>query len=206
MWVLRILMFVSLCFANALQEAVEREAQKAFGDLVKIQKVKAFSPIERIDRVELDMEYGRTRALAYVYSGGERHQVLIDALWKVRLFIAQQDIPKGTPIKPEFFRVEERYIKSVPSDLKLREEEFENYVASTHITRGTVLRRSLLKEVPLVQAGDEVEVVYKGDGIELRFHGQALDTGGRGKRVRVKRDGKIIRGKVVGKGLVEVMP
>jgi len=129
------------------------------------------------------------------------------ALWKVKVFVAKEDIDKGTPISKELFRVEERFMKSVPSDLRLSSEEFENFVASTRIVKGTMLRRSLLKEIPAVKAGDVVNAVFKSGAIEVVFQTIAIDTGSIGKVIRLKRDdGKVLRGKVISRGKVEVVP
>jgi len=206
MWLLSLFLFANLCFAG-VEKHVEDEVYKRFGDLVKVNKVKIIGKVEKVDKIELDMEYGKSRMIAYIYSGDERYQALIDALWKVKVFVAKEDIDKGTPISKELFRVEERFMKSVPSDLRLSSEEFENFVASTRIVKGTMLRRSLLKEIPAVKAGDVVNAVFKSGAIEVVFQTIAIDTGSIGKVIRLKRDdGKVLRGKVISRGKVEVVP
>lgn len=205
MWLLSLFLFICLCFAE-VEKLVEEEVYKRFGDLVTVNKVKIIGKVEKVDKVELDMEYGKSRMVAYIYSGKERYQALIDALWKVKVFVAKEDIEKGTPIRPEFFRVEERLMKSLPSDIRLNPEEFESFVASTRIVKGTMLRRSLLKELPAVRVGDVVDVVFKSGIIEVAFQAIAIDTGPVGKVIRIKRDGKILRGRVVSRGKVEVVP
>lgn len=201
------LLFV-FCFAFAgVEELVESEVYKRFDDRVKVQKVKVMAPkgVE-FERVELDMEYGRSRAVAYLYSDKDRYQAIIDALWKVRVFIAVEDIPQGAFIKPEYFRVEERWMKTIPSDIRLSQEDFENFFASTRITKGTMLRRSLLKEVPAVRYGEPVEVVYRNGSIEVNFQAVAVDTGRVGKVIRIKREDKVLRGRVLSRGKVELLP
>ncbi len=98
------------------------------------------------------------------------------------------------------------YQREVPSDLRLSPEDFEKYIASTRIARGTMLRRSLLKEVPIVKSGDLVEAVYKSGSIELSFQAVAVDSGTAGKIIRIRREDKILRGRVLAKGKVEVLP
>ncbi len=205
MWLLSLFLFASLCFGK-VEKLVEEEVYKRFGDLVKVNKVKITGKIEKVDKIELDMEYSKSRMVAYIYSGDERHQALIDALWKVKVFVAKEDIEKGTPINPELFRVEERFMKSIPSDLRLNPEEFENFVASTRIVKGTMLRRSLLRELPAVRAGEVVEAIFKSGTIEISFQAIAVDTGTVGKVIRIKRDENMLRGKVISRGKVEVVP
>lgn len=205
MWLLSLFLFINLCFAGA-EKLVEEEVYKRFGNLVKVNKVKVVGKVEKVDRVELDMEYGKSRMVAYLYYRNERYQAYVDALWRVKVFIAKEDIERGTPIRPELFRVEERLMKSVPSDLRLSPEEFDNFIASTRIVKGTMLRRSLLKEVPAVRAGEVVDAVFKSGAIEVVFQAIAVDTGPVGKVIRVKRDEKVLRGRVVSRGKVEMVP
>ncbi|MFN3946713.1 MAG: flagellar basal body P-ring formation chaperone FlgA [Aquificaceae bacterium] len=120
--------------------------------------------------------------------------------------MALKDIEKGSPIEPVFLKREERFMKSIPSDLRLSFEELNNYVASTRIPKGTILRRSLLRELPAVKSGDVVDAVYKSGNIEINFQAIALDGGTVGKLMRIKRDGKIMRGRVLSRGKVEIVP
>ncbi len=205
MWLLSLLLTISLALAGP-EELVKSEVYRQFGDLAKVQNVKVFAPkgVE-FERLELEMEYGRSRAVAYLYSGTERYQALIDALWKVRVFIALEDIPKGSPIKPEYFRVEDRFMKSIPSDLRLSPKDFDNFIASTRITKGTMLRRSLLKEVPAVRAGEPVEAVYRSGALEVSFQAVAMDSGTLGRVIRIRREDRVLRGRVFSRGKVEVL-
>ncbi len=206
MWLLSLLLLFCFALANP-EDLVESEVYKRFGDRVKVQGVRLFAPKNlEFERVELDMEYGRSRAVAYLYSGKERHQAIVNALWKAMVFIALEDIPQGSSIKPEQFNVEERFMKTIPSDLRLSPEDFEKYIASTRITKGTMLRRSLLKEVPAVKSGDLVDVVYRSGSLELSFHAVAVDSGTVGKIIRIRREDKMLRGRVISKGKVEVLP
>lgn len=206
MWLYSLILFFCLALASP-QEAIREEVLRRFGDTVHLQRVKVYAPPDAsIDRIELDMEYGRSRAVAYLYSGNSRYQALLDVLWKVRVYVALEDIPQGSPIRPELFLVQERFFRSVPSDLRLKEEDFSRYVASTRIAKGTVLRRSLLKEVPAVRAGEPVEAVYKSGALEISFQAIAVDTGSVGRVIRIKKDERLLRARVISRGRVEVLP
>ncbi|MCS7171462.1 MAG: flagellar basal body P-ring formation chaperone FlgA [Aquificaceae bacterium] len=207
MWVLSLLLFFNLAYAE-IERLIREEVHRKFGETVKVQKVKVHKMEESVkpERIELQMEYGKSRAVAYIYSGEKRYQATLDALWKVRVFVAIEDIQKGSPIKPDMFRSEERFLKSLPSDLQLNAKDFESFVASTRITKGTILRRSLLKEVPVVRAGDVVEALYRSGNLELSFRATAIDGGQVGKVIRLKKDDRVLRGRVLSKGRVEVLP
>ncbi|MCS7195793.1 MAG: flagellar basal body P-ring formation chaperone FlgA [Aquificaceae bacterium] len=207
MWFLSLLIILKLSFGS-VERLVEEEVYRRFGELVKVQRVKLLGKkeVKSPERIELQMEYGKSRAVAYLYFGDKREQVLIDALWKVRVFVALEDIQKGSAIKPEMFRVEEVFMKTIPSDLRLNPADFENYTASTNITRGTVLRRSLLKEVQAVKVGEVVEAFYKSGALEVSFRAVAIDGGQVGKVIRLRKEDRVLRGRVLSKGKVEVLP
>ncbi|RMH79421.1 MAG: flagella basal body P-ring formation protein FlgA [Acidobacteria bacterium] len=203
-----ILVALGLCFAHvSVEKAIEEKIYTRFGNGVRVQGVRFLGPksLKEIQRIELDMEHGKARAVAYVYTGERRFQAVIDALWSYKVYIALRDIPKGSTVDISMFEEEERLAKTVPSDLRLSPEDFKNYVASTFIPKGTVLRKSYLKELPLVSAGEKVEVIYRREYIEIRFDGIAMDSGRMGELVSVKRGDRILRGRVVSKGLVEVL-
>ncbi len=211
MFLFRLLLFVSLSVSFAgqnLEKLIQEEFYKKFGDLALLKGVKLIGREKpsRIDRVEIDGEYGKSRVVAYLYEGTNRYQAVLDVYWRLKVFIAKEDIPKGASLKPEMFYQEERFVKSLPSDLKINSDEIESYTASTRIIKGTMLRRSLMEEVPAVKGGDQVEVIFRSGSIEVRFSAVALDTGKVGKTIRIKREGKVLRGRVVSKGLVEVKP
>lgn len=203
---LSLLLLFSLSYAK-VEKVIEGEVYKRFGDSVRVQRVRLGGKLdsEKVDKIELQMEYGRSRAVAYVYSGEQRYQAIIEALWKVKVYIAIEDIPKDSPINLDSFRVEERFVKTIPSDLRIEPQEFENFVASTKIAKGTMLRRSLLKEVPAVSPGDVVEAVYRSGSLEIVFKAVAVDGGKVGKIIRLKKDDKVLRGKIISKGVVEVL-
>ncbi len=76
-----------------------------------------------MSKVELDMEYGKVRAFAYLQFEGNRYTAVVDALWRAKLLKAREDIKKGDLLSAELFDVEERWFKSVPKDLLIDPKE-----------------------------------------------------------------------------------
>ncbi len=204
MYLLSFLLLIGLAFGD-VREIIEREIYQRYGDRVKVRSIKIISHPKVVDKIELDMEYGKARAIAYLYSGKEKYQAYVDPLWKVEVFIAIEDIEKGTPLSLELFKIEERYMKTIPSDMRIFPEEINNFTASTRIPKGTLLRRSLMKELPAIKPGDIVEAIYRSGNIELTFKVVAIDAGNIGKLIRVRKDEKILRGKVVSREKVEIL-
>ena len=80
-----------------------------------------------------------------------------------------------TLLSPELFDREERWLRSIPQDLMINPEELRNYQTSTHIPKGSVLRRSIMKPVPAVSRGDIVKLVFRSGSIEIISQGTSLD-------------------------------
>ncbi|WP_299200047.1 flagellar basal body P-ring formation chaperone FlgA [Thermocrinis sp.] len=192
-----------------LSAFVERQVKERFGEDVRVNKVILLNwdgKGEGVPKVELDMEYGKVRAFAYLQFEGNRYTAVIDALWRAKLLRAKKDIKKGELLSAELFDVEERWLKSIPKDLLIDPKELKDYRASTDIPKGSILRRSVMKPSPAVNRGDIVKVIFRSGNIQIEGQGTSLDVGYVGKVVRIKTSGgKLLRGKVIDRGVVEVL-
>ncbi len=210
--ILSLLLVSSFAFCWKVEELsvlVERQVKEMFGEEVRINRIFFLNwdgKGEGTPQVELDMEYGKARAFAYLHFEKGRYTAVVDALWRVKLLKAKKDIKKGEQLFAELFDVEERWLKSVPKDLLIDSQELKDYLASTHIPKGAILRRSLTKPSPAVNRGDMVKIVFRSGNVEIATQGISLDVGHVGKVVRVKTSsGKLLRSKVIGRGVVEVI-
>ncbi|MFN3946712.1 MAG: hypothetical protein ACK4LA_01335 [Aquificaceae bacterium] len=59
MYLLSLILFMGLAFAG-VEEVIKKEIYERFGDKLKVNKVKLFTPVEKFEKIELDMEYGIT--------------------------------------------------------------------------------------------------------------------------------------------------
>lgn len=201
-----LLLLLNLCYAS-LEEDIKRRIEDTFGkDRVKVLRVKFDRKPEDSKSCDFvfDMEYGKFKSLVYLYCKGEKYTAYVDLLWAYPVFIAKDDIPKGTRLSPEMFVKELRYSKVIPSDLLISEEDINSMLTSTNILKGTVLRRSLTRSVPVVLRDQEVLAIYREGNLLLEFKAKALENGEVGKIIRIRHGEKILRAKVVGKGKVEV--
>ncbi|ADC89906.1 flagella basal body P-ring formation protein FlgA [Thermocrinis albus DSM 14484] len=196
---------------DILRERVLSEIKRKFGDDFRLTGVRYYDEIPQITdggSVYLDMEYGRGKMLAYLVVGDRRYTLILDGLWRYTVLIAKEDIPKGRVLKPDMFYKEERWGRSVPSDLRLEDIHLSQYITSTFIPKGSIIRRSLLKPIPAVEIGQTVEAFYTSGNLELKFHARSLDRGYIGKTVRVLPEGKknpILRAKVIAPGKVQIL-
>jgi len=207
-----LLFLVSCCFSwsqDELKAILTEHIKRKFGQEVKVSRIEFINWDDRLEgepSVELDMNFGRGRALAYLNFQNRRITAVVYALWKAKFLIAKQDIQKGTLLSPELFDREERWLRSIPQDLTINPEELRNYQASTYIPKGSILRRSIMKPVPAVSRGDIVKLVFRSGSIEILSQGTSLDRAEVGGLVRVKtQSGKVLRGRVVERGVVEVL-
>ena len=164
---------------------VERQVKERFGEDVRVNKAILLNwdgKGEGVPKVELDMEYGKVRAFAYLQFEENRYTAVIDALWRAKLLRAKKDIKKGELLSAELFDVEERWLKSIPKDLLIDPEELKDYRASTDIPKGSILRRSVMKPSPAVNRGDIVKAIFRSGNIQIEGQGKPpwmWDTWGR---------------------------
>ena len=200
-----LLILVNLSFAQ-LEERIKEELRSRFGEDVKLLKIKPLGKIEKVDDITLDVEYGRFRSVAFVDHDGKRTQVILDLLWRLRVYRAKEDIRRGQVLSPSMFEEDYMWVKAIPSDLKISVDELENYVAGTNIPKGTILRRVYLRAVPAVRYGQRVKAVYKYNTTIVIFYATAMDTGHVGKVIRIKSElsDRVLRARVVSREEVEV--
>lgn len=73
------------------------------------------------------------------------------------------------------------------------------------IAAGMPIRADLLRQVPVVQAGQAIRVVSKGPGFQVSNDGQALNTASDGQIVRVRlNSGQVVSGIARSGGVAEV--
>ncbi len=204
---LALLFWVSIAFAN-LEDLIKQELQKRFGEDVKLVKLRPLGKLGKVEGLSLDVEYGRLRSVAYVDSQGERVEVVLDLLWRLKVYRAKADIPKDSPLDPSMFEEDYIWVKTVPSDLRILPDSLSNYVSSTKILKGSMLRRVYLRPVPAVRYSETVRAVFKSGSVVITFNARALDTGYVGKVIRIKPEfsDKVLRARVVSRGEVEVLP
>ncbi len=197
----------NLAFAN-LEDAIKQELHKKFGDTVRLLKVRPLGQIKDIQDISLDVEYGRFKSIAYVISDEREVKVFLDLLWKVKVYRAKENIPRGSPIDISMFEEDYIWVRTVPSDLKISLEDFPNYVTATNILKGAYLRKVYLRPIPAVRYGEIVRCTYREKEIIIKFSCKALDTGNIGKVIRVKPEGleKVLRATITARGEVEVSP
>ncbi|WP_448587325.1 flagellar basal body P-ring formation chaperone FlgA [Thermocrinis sp.] len=213
MWkVLSLLLPISFCFSLSeaeLKAKVEEQIKRKFGDDVRVAKIELLSWDKKGEgepNIELEMEYGKARAMAHVEFGDRRLTAVVVPLWRARLLSAKYDIQRGSQLYPELFTIEERWLRSIPNDLRISLEEVKNYQASTYIPKGSILRRSVIKPLPAVERSDVVKLVLRSGALEVSTQGVSLDRGEVGKVVRVKtQSGKVLRCRVIERGVVEVV-
>lgn len=207
MFIILLLTMLSLAFGN-LEETIKQELHRRFGDDVKLLNIKPLGRIEEIQDITLDVEYGRFKSIAYVVSKDREVKVVLDVLWRLKVYKAKENIPKGSYIDASMFEEHYMWVKSIPSDLRIYPEDFPNYVTATNILKGTYLRHVYLRPVPAVSYGETLKCIYKDRGILVEFSCKALDTGSIGKVIRVKPEGsqKTLRAKIRAKGEVDVLP
>jgi flagella basal body P-ring formation protein FlgA len=121
--------------------------------------------------------------------------------------VARQPIARGTILREDDLRIEERRLDELPTTVLTELEGAIGREARVALAAGKPLTVQGLANAVLVKRGDLVRVLVEKGGMRLSIAGEAMDTGGAGERVRVvnassKRE---LVGRVVDHGTVSVV-
>ena len=119
---------------------------------------------------------------------------------------AAHEIPRGKTIDRQDVRVVERDVTALSDRRLTRAEEAIGQEMSVMVVAGTVLTRTLVKQVPTIAKGEHVVLVGVRPGLRVEASGQALEDGFLNGPIRVKNldFNKVLVGVVRGARQVEV--
>jgi flagella basal body P-ring formation protein FlgA len=135
---------------------------------------------------------------------GKGRQLLAQAHVAVRqtCAIAEQDLPRGTPLAQAQLRFEERWIHSSNGAHLAHERDLGGWRTRSLVRAGTLLTQRYLEAIPLVFRQQQVLVETARTGMHIALLTTALDQGAEHETIRVKNpfSGQILRVKVTGPG------
>ena len=122
--------------------------------------------------------------------------------------IAKRALGKGELIRTDDLTRARLNISALPRDALLVDEQVVGLEVHSPIGFGEPFRKNSLNIPPLVAKGSRVTMVVKNGILEVTAKGVSLDEGIAGDSIRIQNDSskKVIVGKIVGEGLVEVLP
>ena len=94
-------------------------------------------------------------------------------------------IKSGDPITLENVIYEIRDIASTSDEPVISDQETTGKVASRFIPAGKIVTRTMLKDPPLINPGDQVEIIFDNGRFSLNIGGVAKQEGSEGEKIRV---------------------
>jgi len=152
--------------------------------------------------------WGRTRLGLRCLAGVTRWNVTLPLTIKVfgQAFVAAADLPTGTVLTQEHFRLAEVDIAGEAGAIYTQADGWLGRHLAKPVAAGQALRSVDLKLRQWVQPGDRVQVMATGDGYAIAGEGQAMGVGLEGQDVRVRFDnGRMATGRTIGERRVEVV-
>lgn len=121
--------------------------------------------------------------------------------------VAKHNISRGNLIRETDLEYETRNISQVPEQSLTNKSIAVGMAAKRLITKGDVIRPSLLDQPKQVNRGELVTIVSNSGSISVVMQGTAMNDGKLGQRIRVKNNQseRIITAKVVGPAQVETI-
>ncbi|WP_067276014.1 flagellar basal body P-ring formation chaperone FlgA [Mitsuaria sp. 7] len=152
--------------------------------------------------------WGRSRLGLRCVAGVTKWNVTLPLTIKVygQAFVAAADLPTGTILTQEHFRLAEVDIAGESGAIYTQSEAWLGRHLAKPVAAGQALRSVDLKLRQWVQPGDRVQVMATGDGYAIAGEGQAMGVGLEGQDVRVRFDnGRMATGRTIGERRVEVV-
>ncbi|OWQ48627.1 flagella basal body P-ring formation protein FlgA [Roseateles noduli] len=152
--------------------------------------------------------WGRSRLGLRCVAGVTKWNVTLPLTIKVygQAFVAAADLPTGTVLTQEHFRLAEVDIAGEAGAIYTQAEGWLGRNLAKPVAAGQALRSVDLKLRQWVQPGDRVQVMATGDGYAIAGEGQAMGVGLEGQDVRVRFDnGRMATGRTIGERRVEVV-
>ena len=119
---------------------------------------------------------------------------------------AKQPLKRGSIITINDLEMKEKDVALMPQKYFTAIEQIISSEAASSIPKGSIIFNWMIKEIPLIQQGEEVMIYVVAEGIQIKSKGVLLEDGYLGKtvKVRVKDSKKILEGEVLSASIVEV--
>lgn len=161
-----------------------------------------------ISRPEGSKPWGQV-SLAARCSAGPTQALYVSVRIRVEgpLLITTRQIANGTSLAESDLQTVEGELSAQPPDLIRNEQEAIGRITRSSIPAGQALRRSLLREESIIQAGQPVRLNLTTGQISVSNEGIAISNASRGQNIRVRlSSGKIISGIAREEGVVDIRP
>jgi len=128
------------------------------------------------------------------------------SVWK-EVVVAKRNIPRRRVILAGDVSLERVLLREGGIDASVSLSEVVGRKAVQTITKGSVIDRRAVEELPLVRRGDMVVAEFRGEGFSIRTWAKAREVGKRGDTIEVEnpRSREVFLATVVGEKAVEVL-
>lgn len=118
---------------------------------------------------------------------------------------ATTDIERGTLITQSNVETQEIDFKSLNVSVDTLKLDG-SYRAKSKIERDKILTKNLIETIPMIMKNQRVLAIMKDGAINIKFEGISIESGNYGDVIKIKNSqGSILKGKIVDKGVVEII-
>ncbi len=225
----RILWLAALLFAAGALSAADLQPHEGIAACARAfaeTQAKAYGSRIHVEAGPIDprLRLPRCRKMEAFYPPGERRlgsvtvgvRCLAPRTWTVyvpvniavtgKVLVARRYLPRGTRLRLEDFRLEERPLTHLPLGYMDDPQRLVGKRLKRPLPMGGVLRPSMLDIPPAVRRGAQVTLLYRGASFTVKAQGKALGRGKEGEQVKVRNlsSGRIVEGRIIAPGLVQV--
>lgn len=172
------------------------------------QNVKCLNAPYSVKLLQLQNRYpkGDTKMTLIIEQGTKGYKIPISCFFKVNLpvLVAVNQIDRGSPILKSDCELRSIDITRYGPTPYLSVSEVEGKKANRTIVPGTILSSQLMKQIPVIEKGQEVYIGLERGKVKIEVAGVARENGSIGDKIWVEnlKSHKLIRVEVKGKGTV----
>ncbi len=121
--------------------------------------------------------------------------------------VTTRDLEKNDVVKPIDIKVQRMETTNFESDIITSLIPTMNTRAKRMIKANSILKNSMLEEIPSVNYNDKVVILVKTNNLSIGAAGTARQDGKMGEEIRIQREGsrEFLSAKVIGKQTVEIV-
>jgi flagella basal body P-ring formation protein FlgA len=123
-----------------------------------------------------------------------------------RVLVAARPLPRGTTLRRDDFKLEERDLSQLGSGYLTSPQEAVGRVLQRPLALGIVVSPKNVAAAELVERGQRITILAQAGSLQVRMAGKALMAGAAGERIRVQNltSKRIVEGVVTAAGVVKV--
>lgn len=218
---LLIILSLACCLSNAADDFFDKKIEELIYEKINDQRITIALQYESSDKVErirnksnniesvLLIDFDPTASNFKVrvnYNSGHSEELFGRYISSIEVPVISRFIKAGDIITANDITIVQTKLNRVKGDYITNENDIIGMQAKKPLSNGSLIKRSELRNPPVIKTNDPVNIAYYSNNIRLKTSGVALGSGAVGDMIKVKNEdtGAVLLGQIVNKNTVQV--